>query len=89
MGSNAFDGTSIQHLELPENLTTLSNDVFANCEGLTKIRCRSAVPINLSGIDVFSGLNPQDITLRVPYGCYAAYKAAAVWQDFNIEEENP
>ena len=89
VGSNAFDGTSIQHLELPENLTTLSNDVFANCEGLTKIRCRSAVPINLSGIDVFSGLNPQDITLRVPYGCYAAYKAAAVWQDFNIEEENP
>ena len=89
VGNNAFDGTSIVHLELPENLKTLSNGVFANCDGLTKIRCRSAVPIDLSGVDVFSGLNPLDITLRVPYGSYAAYKAAPVWKDFNIEEENP
>ena len=89
VGNNAFDGTSIQHIELPENLTTLADDVFSNCDGLTKIRCRGAVPIDLSGVNAFGGLNPQDITLRVPYGSYEAYKAAPVWKDFNIEEENP
>lgn len=89
VGNNAFDGTSIERIELPENLTTLANGTFANCAGLKKIRCRSAVPINLSGIDAFSGLIPSDITLRVPYGSRAAYKAAPGWKEFNIEEESP
>lgn len=89
VGNNAFDGTSIERIELPENLTTLSSGTFANCADLKKIRCRSAVPINLSGIDAFSGLIPSDITLRVPYGSRAAYESAPGWKEFNIEEESP
>lgn len=53
IGNNAFNGTGIKEIELPESLTTLDSHAFANCTSLVGIK----IPDKITKISygIFSG----------------------------------
>ena len=76
----AFGGCSgLTSVTIPNSVTSIGDKAFGNCTQLTNIVCYAAVP---PSCDASSFAN-YDASLKVPYSSLEAYKAAAVWRDFN------
>ena len=96
IGDDAFADTyehyvSLTAVVLPSTLTSIGGFAFYNQRNLREIYNYAATPQDISGKGVFSDgtygtIDKSKITLRVPYGCSGAYKAADEWKDFTIVE---
>ena len=64
-------------------VTSIGAGAFALCEGLTEMTVLATMPPTL-GDDAFGGVN-RDIPVYVPAESLAAYQAAEVWKDFNLQ----
>ncbi len=56
---------------------------FGNCEGLTSVTVNWVTPLDISA-NVFEGVTIKNIQLIVLEGTEHSYRAAAVWQDFDL-----
>jgi hypothetical protein len=91
IGASAFFNCSkLTSIAFPSALITLGNSAFSGCSGLTSITTKTNAAFNLSNTSyVFNSVNKNTCTLYVPVGTVAAYRAAAVWQDFFNIVESP
>lgn len=67
---------------------SIADGAFASCTGVKSVTSYIKKPYAISS-NVFSDEVKQNITLRVPYGKEAAYKATDGWKDFLHFEEMP
>ena len=71
--------SGLTSVTIPNSVTSIGKSAFAKCTQLTNIVCYAAEP---PSCDASSFAN-YDASLKVPYSSLEAYKAAAVWRDFN------
>jgi len=71
--------TSLKNITLSDKIKSINNGAFAYCISLTKITCLAIIPPGL-GKSVFFG--DENITIYVPAGSVAAYKAADGWKEY-------
>jgi len=87
IGDGAFGGCIyLTSIAIPNSVANIGDRVFGGCYTLSSVKVDWENPINISA-SVFYLLATSDITLLVPQGTSEAYRAAAVWQDFNIVED--
>lgn len=82
----AFYGIKVQNITLPSTLQSLGEDAvfrFGDVENPI-VTVAARVPIT---IGEWSFYHKDEITLRVPEGCKAAYEAADYWNQFKAIEE--
>lgn len=77
-----YSCTSLAEVEIPAGVTKIGNSAFYGCSNLYKVICNVAIPIDITGRNVFSGVPVSEAELLVPYESLEAYKAADVWKDF-------
>ncbi len=83
IGVHAFFASNITSIVLPCNITEIGATALGACDNLTEIYCYAENPPKATDNIVFS---PENITLYVPAGSVAAYKAASYWSVFtNIQ----
>ena len=70
-------------ITLPGSVSSIGQEAFSGCTGLTEITCKAAVP-PICEADCFLGVGQRDCKLYVPEGSVEAYRNAPVWQDFDI-----
>lgn len=92
IGFGAFDGCSgLTSVTLPGSVRSFESDAFDNCSNLTTII--SLIPAeDLFGYDTnwLGGVNPEALTLYVPYGAKKTYEETRGWWEFtNIVEMDP
>jgi hypothetical protein len=73
-------------LSIPASVVTIGNFAFDLCTALTQITVSWTKPPALGGVDIFNNITVANITLKVPKGTSAAYKAHTLWKDFKIVE---
>jgi uncharacterized protein with FMN-binding domain len=79
---NCFNLTSVT---IPASVTTIGESAFSNCSALTSLYTDATTPLYLiDAFQVFAGVNTAACTLYVPANSVNLYKAATIWQDFNI-----
>ena len=71
--------SSLTSVTIGNSVTSIGEYAFEECTQLTNIVCYAAEP---PSCDASSFAN-YDASLKVPYSSLEAYKAAAVWRDFN------
>ena len=77
------DHTYLKKITLPSTVTSVGSDAFSGCTNLKRIFCQATTPpVATNSI----ASNPSEITLKVPTGKTATYKATNVWKEFDIEE---
>jgi hypothetical protein len=87
LGYGAFYGcTYLQELTLPSTLVSLDDVSFALCAKLQKMNVDAIVPPTVNA-RTFEDVN-RSIPVYVPTESVPAYKAAPVWQEFNIQPKN-
>ena len=85
IGLAAFSGCEMEELLLPQTLTTISKNSFANCKNLKRVSCAATNPPTATAAGSyppFNGTNVSEATLYVPAASVDAYKAATYWKDF-------
>lgn len=80
----AFTGCSnVTTLTIPALVWHIGGGAFSGCTSLTAVNCAIATPIYIPA-NAFGGVAAQSTcALNVPPASVNAYKAAAVWKDFN------
>ena len=68
---------------LPGSVSSIGQEAFSGCTGLTEITCKAAVP-PICETDCFLGIGQRDCKLYVAEGSVEAYRNAPVWQNFDI-----
>lgn len=91
IGDQAFQGAAISSITIPESVTSIGAYAFVSpylseFNKLTYVTVKWTTPLSIES-SVFT--NRSNMTLYVPFGCTAAYRAAPVWQDFGVIEEVP
>ena len=87
LGYGAFYGcTYLQELTLPSTLVSLDDVSFALCAKLQKMNVDATVP-PIVDARTFEDVN-RSIPVYVPAESVPAYKAAPVWQEFNIQPKD-
>jgi len=76
-----YDLTSVT---IPNSATYIGKGAFGDCRSLSKIVNHATKPQTID-VSVFEELDTTAITLRVPAASVAAYQAAEVWKEFQIE----
>ena len=76
--------TALQSIDIPNSVTAIGEKAFWECTGLKTVTVHWNTPLNVPG-DVFEDVNTDNVTLKVPKGKEAAYKAHAVWGKFKFE----
>ena len=79
---------ALTSIELPKGVQLMASAaIFGGCTNLTTISVNDVTPYNLQGSYLVD--DPSKVTLYVPSGSKAAYKAAAYWKEFKeiIEKE--
>ncbi len=82
IGSSAFEGCSkMTTVTIGKGIETISSSAFSDCVELTNVYCYAD---NVPGTEsnAFENSYPENITLRVPVGSLAAYKATTPWKNF-------
>ena len=81
----AFAGCgALQSIHIPASVTTIREVAFWECTGLKTVTVDWNTPLNVPD-NVFVNVNTDNVTLKVPKGKEAAYKAHAVWGKFKFE----
>lgn len=70
-------------ITLPGSVSSIGQEAFSGCTGLTEITCKAAVP-PICEADCFLGVGQRDCKLYVPEVSVEAYRNAPVWQNFDI-----
>ena len=78
-----YDCSALEKVTLPEGITYIGNEAFKNCSALTEMTVLATTPPTL-GTDVFLNVS-RTIPVYVPAASLAAYQAAAVWNEFNLQ----
>ena len=85
IGQWAFtDCTALQSIDIPASVTTIGKRAFEKCTALKTVTVHWNTPLNVPD-DVFYEVNTKNVTLKVPKGKEAAYKAHDVWGKFKFE----
>ncbi|MGP1463754.1 leucine-rich repeat protein [Tannerella sp.] len=81
----AFAGCgALQSIHIPASVTTIREVAFWECTGLKTVTVDWNTPLNVPD-NVFVNVNTDNVTLKVPKGKEAAYKAHTVWGKFKFE----
>jgi hypothetical protein len=87
VGASAFQScTHLATVGIPSSVTEIGAGAFSGCKELTKVSVEWTAPLAISA-GTFANINLQAVTLRVPSGTEALYRAAPVWKDFGYIEE--
>ncbi len=87
IGNEAFSFCqNLSSITIPNSVVSVCNLAFYDCSGLESVTVEWETPLDISSSDVFSRVDVANVKLYVPEGTAEAYRAAAVWQDFIIEE---
>ncbi len=81
--SNFSSHKYLKKITLPSTVTSVGDYAFTYCSNLKRIVCQSATP-PVANYSIAS--NPSSISLKVPTGKTATYKAAKIWKEFSIDE---
>lgn len=85
IGRGAFDLCgNLQVLDIPSSVTSMGDNLIEDCDKLKTIKVYWKTPIDVP-TNAFSG-SARRITLKVPRGTEAAYRAHAVWGKFMVIE---
>ena len=76
--------TALQSIDIPANVTTIGKVAFRKCTGLKTVTVHWNTPLNVPD-NVFEDVITANVTLKVPKGKEADYKAHAVWGKFKFE----
>ena len=88
IGYAAFYGcTYLKELTLPASMQSVADNGFALCEKLAKMNVNAVVPPVVEA-RTFENVDRM-IPVVVPTESVSAYKAAPVWQEFNIQGKDP
>ena len=89
IGSLTFYGCiALQSIDIPAGVKTIGKEAFEDCKALKTVTVHWDTPLTVPG-DVFKDVNTDNVTLKVPKGKEAAYKAHAVWGKFKFEGGTP
>jgi hypothetical protein len=66
---------------IPNSVTIIGDYAFSFCTGLTAVTNQHPTPQTINNT-VFSGVNMNTCTLRVPSAAANAYKVAIGWKNF-------
>ncbi len=77
----AFKNTGLTSVSIPDSVTNIGENVFSDCTALTSVTVAHISPLVIDS-NVFDNVNIAGVTLNVPAGSGAAYRAADVWKDF-------
>ena len=89
IGKSVFsDCTALQSIDIPGSVKTIGDWAFEKCTGLKTVTVHWDTPHNVPD-DVFEDVNTANVTLKVPDGKEAAYKAHTVWGKFKFEGGTP
>jgi hypothetical protein len=84
VGEAAFYGCShLKELVLPASMAYVAESGFGDCEGLKKMTVKAMVPPTVEARG-FENVD-RSIPVVVPAAAVGAYKAAPVWQEFDIQ----
>lgn len=87
IGNRVIESTGVSSIQLPSSLTNLGETAFYSYSStLNYVTIKKETPIQITS-NTFS--NRKNSTLRVPYGCAAAYQAADYWKEFKYIIELP
>ncbi len=84
-GNTWNENSSITHVVIPANVSSISSDAFSGCTALDTLTCLWVNPVALS--EDFATIDTNTCLLQVPTGASNNYVSAAVWGSFiNIQE---
>jgi hypothetical protein len=75
---------SLTSVDIGNSVTSIEDYAFAYCSSLKDITVNWSIPLSI-GAYVFEGITTAEVTLYVPAGTEALYRADAVWGGFNIK----
>ena len=82
IGANAFAGTNIRSVIIPNNIASIGDGAFRNCGGLSYVYSYIEEPFDIPA-SAFSGIS-SSADLEIIYGTKDAYLAANGWDKFEI-----
>lgn len=83
IGTDAFNSCSgLKSVTIPSSILYIQERAFFGCTRLTSVVCNIVDPLTINA-DTFQYSNQSICSLTVPTSSVAAYKAKAVWQNFN------
>ena len=86
IGAYAFAGTNIRSVIIPNNIASIGEGAFQNCEALESVKSYIEEPFDIPS-NAFSGIS-NSVELEIIYGTKNAYLAAAGWDKFSEYDEN-
>ena len=75
---------ALQSIHIPASVTAIEKWAFEGCTALKTVTVHWDTPLAVPD-NVFKNVNTANVTLKVPKGKEAAYKADAVWGKFKFE----
>lgn len=78
-----YNCKKLTKINIPGYVTTIGDNCFTGCSALSEVTVESPDPATISlGSNIFSSVDLQKCTLRVPLGSKALYEAAPTWKEF-------
>lgn len=75
---------SLRSVTIPADVSSIGLALFVDCVNMEEVTCLATTP-PVAAIYSFYSLQPNQVKLYVPADAIEAYKAAAVWKDFNVQ----
>ncbi len=84
IGSSAFvDCSNLKTVTLPSSVTEIGSSAFVHCRSLSIVKAGMKTPVAITENTFNDYMNSVfQMSLYVPRGTAAAYKAADIWKDF-------